>query len=285
MVIGTNKEKLSEESLSQLLNIHKTLRDPIHVDIKLTELEIAIIDTRRFQRLRSIKQLGPSYLVYNGATHTRFDHAIGTLHVAQMMLNRIDQNVRQYSDHPNRLGQYVTLLTRLCALLHDLAHIPFGHTLEDEGKLFPSQWKDKKRIKIFLGDNSEIGKIIVNYTNRSTLKRIRDILTAEDEEEIQELQYPIVADIVGNTICADLLDYLARDLYYSGIRGTYDERFLDYLIVQKLDGSEKQRLAITLFKPVKGDYRRDVVSELLHLLRLRYTLAERIYYHHAKIAA
>ncbi|MEE8132547.1 MAG: HD domain-containing protein, partial [Nitrososphaerales archaeon] len=168
----------------------------------------------------------------------------------------------------------MTLLTRLCALLHDLAHIPFGHTLEDEGKLFPSQWKDKKRIKIFLGDNSEIGKIIVNYINRSTLKRIRDILTAEDEEEIQELQYPIVADIVGNTICADLLDYLARDLYYSGIRGTYDERFLDYLIVQKLDGSEKQRLAITLFKPVKGDYRRDVVSELLHLLRLRYTLAE-----------
>ncbi|MDE1861280.1 MAG: hypothetical protein KGI33_00040 [Thaumarchaeota archaeon] len=273
----------SGTELDDLLKPLKVIRDPIHGDIRLTELESAVIDTREFQRLRTIQQLGPSSLVYNGATHTRFDHSIGAVDVTQYMINKININSKQYPDHFLPVDNYIVLLARLYALIHDVAHIAFGHTLEDEGKLFDSQWDDNKRIDVFLGENSEIGKRIIQYAGYKTLQHLKEILLAHSDDEIQRLEYPIVCDIVGNTICADLLDYLTRDMYYSGLKGTYDKRFLDYLTGQKYNN--KLRLVISLFKPMKDEYRRDVVSEIMHLLRLRYSLAERIYYHHTKIAA
>lgn len=59
------------------------------------------------------------------------------------------------------------MLTRITALLHDLAHIPFGHILEDEGFLFKGQWDDKERVEYFLGDKSTIGKIIIDTLNNN----------------------------------------------------------------------------------------------------------------------
>ncbi len=268
--------------IKRLLEPKKKIRDPVHKDIQVNHIDIEILDTSDFQRLRHVRQLGPSYLVYPGLQHTRFEHSLGTLHMAQKIIDAINSNPlteRKIEDG------YEILLIRLHALVHDLAHVPFGHTLEDEGKLYKSQWKDQKRIERYLGENSAIGKIIIKYAGDNCRKDLIAILKAEKDEEICNLKYPFAADIVGNTICADLLDYLRRDIYFAGLEEAYDERFLKYLIVRgDSDTEHKNRVAFILFGS-KGRIRRDNVSEILHLLRLRYSMGEKIYFHHAKISA
>lgn len=181
-------------------------------------------------------------------------------------------------------------------MLHDSGNIPFGHTLEDEGGLFGTQWSDE-RIKHFFSDSSDFGKAILGSKTlqalsmlgkermnaENVLKEIRDTLKCIELKKPEELERPYIADIVGNTLCADLLDYTKRDPYFSGITGAYDERLLSYLYITKF--AKKHRLVLRLIKPKTKEIRRDVLSELMDLLRLRYSLAEKIYYHHTKMAA
>ena len=302
-------EDKRNEVIRDLLSPHKTIRDAIHGDIMITRLETAIIDTKEFQRLRKIRQLGPTHLVYPSANHTRFEHSLGTLYMSQYLFEVTlknpfkDPRVTLYVDLPHftmhyppttvnyseaMITNYHVLLTRICALLHDLAHIPFGHTLENEGVLFDEQWEDIERVKYFLGDDSTIGKIIKEeltkkgLDGKEFLQEVREILTTKSED-VEKLFHPFVSDIINNTICGDLLDYLSRDLYFSGLKETYDKRFLSYFYIGMYNG--KPRLILRLLKPSTRKIRRDVFSETLHLLRLRYSLAEKVYYHHAKVSA
>ena len=281
------KDKDPEDQAGELLRPRKTFRDAVHGDIMVTKLELAVMDTEEFQRLGKMKQLGPSHLVYRCATHTRFDHSLGTLHMAQRLIDFIQKN--PFPDPKFSITNCHILMTRMCALLHDLVNVPFGHTLEDEGNLFKSQWADKKRVEHFLGIKSTIGKNIIQICDENGLdgkrflQEIRNILSADEEEDIEKLPYPFISDIVHNTICADLLDYVFRDVYFCGLKESYDERFLSYFYITTYD--EKWRLVLRLIKPTTRRLRRDVLSETLHLLRLRYSLAEKVYYHHAKVKA
>mgnify|MGYP001612548945 CR=1 FL=1 len=290
-------EKKNEEGKDllplRLLKPHKTIRDAVHGDVMLTDLEVNIIDTDCFQRLRGIRQLGTAHMVYPCAMHTRFDHAIGCLHVAEGLINRVNNN--PYSDI--KIDLYDRFLIRLTALLHDLAHVPFGHTLEDEGTLFKSQWNDEIRAEIFLGDQSVVGKIILQYEilqqlsnagqsqfkSTNVLKSLQEVIQAIEKHTVESLPRPYIGDIIGNTLCADLLDYIRRDLYFTGLDENYDDRFLSYLYVTNYE--RKPRLVLRLHKPSTKRIRRDVQSELLHLLRLRYSLAEKVYFHHTKISS
>jgi len=245
------------------------------------------MDTEEFQRLRKIRQLGPTNLVYPCANHTRFDHSLGTLYMAQHLIDLIKTN--PYPDPDFKFTDDHILLIRICALVHDLAHVPFGHTLEDEGNLVKPQWANEDRVEYFLGDRSTIGSRIIDtlkekdLDGRRFLREVRNILSAHTDEQVEKLDYPFVYDIVQNTICADLLDYIHRDLYFCGLREAYDPRFLSYFYITSYRG--KWRLVLRLVRPKERTLRRDVVSETLHLLRLRYSLAEKVYYHHAKIKA
>jgi HD superfamily phosphohydrolase len=111
------------------LDFEKRIRDPIHGDIELTSEEIQIVDTEQFQRLRGIRQLGPAYLVYPAATHTRFEHVLGTLYMAQKIINGVNANALR-----NRKEKVVSetgeRIIRVAALLHDVTHEPFGHSIE-----------------------------------------------------------------------------------------------------------------------------------------------------------
>ncbi len=276
-------EEFKDREIEGLLERpYKTIREPVHEDIQITRLEAEIIDTKSFQRLRRIRQLGATHLIYPGAMHTRFDHSLGTLHMAQKIVDTVNNNRDSYIS----IDAYPHLLIRLCALLHDVVCITFGHTLEDEGNLFPAQWKDKNRVETFLGGGSEIGQIIKSKAGSECLRDVKRVLEAQEEEEIKKLDYPYVADIVSNTLCADLLDYIKRDVYFTGIREAYDDRFLSYLVLKEDPEIKKPRLVLKLFKEKHNmkAMRRDVLSEVLHLLRLRYSLAEKVYYQHAKIA-
>ena len=124
----------------------KKITDPIHGEIYLTALEVAVLDSKPMQRLRRVRQLGTTHLVYPGATHTRFSHSLGALRVAQDLMDvalaqglgphPVEDLFREWqSKFPRKYERMVgeaTVLARLGALLHDLGHVPFGHTLEED---------------------------------------------------------------------------------------------------------------------------------------------------------
>lgn len=109
------------------------IRDPLHNLIAFDEKQFdqalwRVIQTPDFQRLRRIKQLGFSELVYPGATHTRFSHSLGVYHIAKRLLEIIRQ--KDESDYNSSFGRYA----KAAALLHDIGHGPFSHAFEDVGK-------------------------------------------------------------------------------------------------------------------------------------------------------
>jgi HD superfamily phosphohydrolase len=156
------------------------------------------------------------------------------------------------------------LMIRIAALLHDVTHIPFGHTLEDERRVLPRHDKDASRMDYFLRD-STMGDIL----RREGLQ--------DSVIEILKGAGDFKSDIAGGAISADLLDYLRRDTYFCGLSQNYDARVFESFVL------EGGRLVMNLEK--HGALRRDALSELVNLLRIRYTLSERVYFHHTKIAS
>ena len=241
----------------------KTLRDPVHKDIRLSPAELALIDTPGMQRLRGIRQLGAAFYVYPGAQHSRFEHSLGTCWMAKKIMASIEQ--RNDFAFPESEKRAVCL----ASLAHDITHIPFGHTFEDERKLMPRHDRSAMRYEYFL-ENGLAGKVLMN----SDAGRLALRILHPQKPMPEEKQY--LRQIVSGTICADLLDYLKRDNYFCGLSQEYDERVFHYFTI---DGGE---LRLALHR--HGLFRRDALSEITNLLRIRYVLSERVYYHHAKIA-
>lgn len=260
----------------------KRIRDPVHGDIELTAEEMRVIDTEQFQRLRGIKQLGPAYLVYPAANHTRFEHALGTLHMAQKITDGVNKNSERNRDKI-AIEAESSRITRLAALLHDVTHEPFGHSIEDTLRL-RERHDTRTRFKAALNEASEIGTILAD---RGILDQIVLVLCAKEDDEVAALRdadcsprvSPYMSDIINNTICADLLDYVRRDTQTTGIAFAFDPRIFDFFEVDPTS----LRLAIRIEH--KGRYRTAVMSEILNILRARYTLAERLIFHHATQAA
>jgi hypothetical protein len=238
----------------------KVIRDAVWGDIEVGAAALSLLDTPEMQRLRGVKQLGTASLVYPSAVHTRFEHALGTLHLAGRILDALA--ARRPRVLPRRLRE----ATMLAALLHDVTHIPFGHTFEDERRLFPRHDTPARALR-FLRSGA-LGRAL----EKTGLRPEVESTLAGDPPA------PLMADVVRGTIGADLLDYLARDAYFCGLSGRYDARLFRYF-----DRSPAGRLALAVTK--EGLVRSDAVSEVSNLLWLRYSLSERVYYHHAKIAA
>src|SRR5438477_3894461 len=108
----------------------KIVRDPLWNNIAVDPLAIRLIDTPAFQRLRYVRQLGLAFLVYPGATHSRFEHALGTYHLARRTLTLFEEH-----DDYAAIGRDECMIVRIAALLHDIGHYPFSHALEEIGAL------------------------------------------------------------------------------------------------------------------------------------------------------
>jgi len=192
------EEKVIEdasENDEDIFNPKKTIRIAVSGDVILTGLEVKIIDTESFQRLRKFRQLGTSYLVYPSANHTRFEHSLGVLQKTQEMIDYIQKNQHSDKDQKNISLDQIRI-ARLAALLHDIANIPFGHTLEDETKVVGTYQEDEDRIKLYLDPDKEIGKILVKYLNSEDYKLLLNILIAEKEyEKLGENAF--IADIIS----------------------------------------------------------------------------------------
>src|SRR3990172_1122062 len=174
------------------------IRDPVHGYIELSPQEVAVLDTRVVQRLRGIKQLANTHLVFPGATHTRFEHSLGTLAVASRMAARI----------PSLKGNAEAMANlRLAGLLHDLGHGPFSHVSEDiVARIVGSPKFNTVAIAVQAARLDE--------PLRSALGHRADaVLDLMDRGEKQSVTY----DILDGPLDADKLDYLVRDSHYCGV--------------------------------------------------------------------
>lgn len=300
-----------------LLRPRKTITDPIHGDVHINVIEGMFLDSPPMQRLRRVRQLGTTHLVYPGANHSRFSHALGTLRVAQDLLDAVVDNrngprpqrnlfdewdatserrveteageVLTFSDFDLELAR-VTVLARLGALLHDMCHVPFGHTIEDDLGVLDAHDYNLKRFERFWAELPDELQEPLAATDPQFVPQLKLLILSKKMAEkgprnhdANAHQYPFVADIVGNTICADLIDYLERDHAHTGLPVALGHRFTNDFYVSPSDEVHfPARMVIQITRD--GHERPDVVTELLKFLRYRYELSERVLVHHAKLA-
>lgn len=168
----------------------KTIRDPIHGTIPLKEVELELIDTPQFQRLRRIKQNGLCYLIYPAMNSTRFEHSLGVMYLAGKMADHLEL----YDDEKGML--------RVSALLHDIGHCAFSHT-SDEILMRGGDSHEKNSSRIIM--KSEISDILKSHGMAP--KEVSDLASGEGN----------LGKIISSEIDADKMDYLIRDSYYAGV--------------------------------------------------------------------
>lgn len=165
------------------MEIHKVIRDSVHGDIALTEPEVAILDTPQMQRLRRIRQLTFCHFVYPGANHTRFEHSLGTLHIAGKIANYLG-----VEEGP----------LRAAALIHDIGHMPFSHGLEG----------------VVRASHEDVAKSMLKS---GQMKDLLGGLGYDTKELLRLASGEGAGKIISSQIDADRMDYLLRDAHYTGV--------------------------------------------------------------------
>ena len=169
---------------------HEVVRDPLWNNIRLEPQALAVLDTPAVQRLRYVRQLGHAFLVYPGATHTRFEHALGAYHLARRVVTELGQ-----LDTDEGFG------IRLAALLHDIGHYPFSHALEEAGlphheRLAERHLQSGELAKVVDGLGISSDRLLALIQGKSTSR---------------------LASLVSGSIDVDKLDYLSRDATMCGV--------------------------------------------------------------------
>lgn len=269
----------------------KIIRDNLHGDIEFYPEEMRLLHTAGFERLHGCRQLGLSHLIYPSAKHSRFEHVLGVMHVATQIAKRI-QAQGQFFDK-DKAGERLIRILRFAALLHDMGHVPFGHTLEDEMPIIPRHDKPSAGDTGPSRMDKAVAEVLRESGNEDYQEPVRQVLlaidTSKDDSKLEQLvqnkkvepAYLVLADIVGNTICADLLDYIKRDHMMTGIRATYDDRIFRYFGVGEYRGLT--RVVLHLVK--SGRVRNDALADLLDILKLRYNLSDKVLFHPKKCSA
>lgn len=252
---------------------YSVVRDPVHGDIYLTAEELAVLDTPQMQRLRGVKQLGSADLVYPGARHTRFEHSIGTLHLSQHIVDAVNRAAAQSPREHLAIAPEEARVIRMAALVHDVTHIPFGHHVEDQAGLM-HRHDSAPRYERMLGPSTELGRVLAK------LGLARDVLAVLTPPGPGRAEVPNYwRQINSDTICSDILDYLLRDAYFTGLAIGIDLRLASHFKIDRASGN----LYVDLAK--HNLLREDILSEIVRMLEARYYFSERVYYHHAKVAA
>lgn len=206
----------------------KKIYDPVHGFIRFNEWEGKLIDSLPFQRLHSLHQLGIAYLVYPGATHTRFEHSLGVMELASRIFDQVASQSpfsQEAVDYP-----YWRQIVRLAALTHDLGHLPFSHVAEKAllGKEGHEKWTMEIIKSSFLSPLwEEMKKHFPGHTIEEDLIKI-----SVGEKKLQDLGLhysfsfweKIVCEIIsGDFFGADRMDYLIRDAKCTGVAyGLFD---------------------------------------------------------------
>lgn len=188
-----------------LLKEEKVFKDPVHKYIYVQDQTIwDLINTKEFQRLRRVRQLGTCFLTFHGAEHSRFSHSLGVYEITRRIVSQFVRN--QYEDWPKE----ERLLCLCAALLHDVGHGPFSHSIERTFGTRHEEWS----CRIILGD-TEVNRVL-RRVSAAFPRQVADVIAKTYEREI-------VVSLVSSQLDADRMDYLLRDAYFTGVNyGMFD---------------------------------------------------------------
>jgi len=197
----------------------KIIRDPVHnivpfEDDDCDKLLLRLINTKEFQRLRRIKQLGLSQLVFPGADHSRFAHSIGVMHLARRMLDHVSRLCPECVDDDQRA------VVLAAALLHDVGHGPFSHAFEK----ITGDKHEKRTLEIITTTGTEVNDVLTEF-DPELPDHLKVFFDEDLEEEAREgaIVPPYLTQIVSSQLDADRFDYLLRDSYSTGAEyGRFD---------------------------------------------------------------
>ena len=230
------------------------LRDPIWNNIRVDELTLQLVDTDVFQRLRYVRQLGLAFLVYPGATHSRFEHALGAYHLARATLALLSER-----EGLGGADSEEQAIVRAAALLHDVGHYPFSHALEEIGQL---HHEDVARPLITKG---AVAEILSRSIGPSAPGRILALIRGTSDSPLQGL--------ISGSLDLDKIEYLKRDAFMCGV--PYGEIDVDRLTnsMMLIEDPDTGRPAIGVRE--KG------LSALESLLFAKYQMYRNVYWQHA----
>jgi hypothetical protein len=228
------------------------IRDPLWNNIAVDPLGMRLVDTPAFQRLRYVRQLGLAFLVYPGATHSRFEHALGTYHLARRALALLDERGALAG-----ISKVDCFTVRIAALLHDIGHYPFSHALEEIGALHHEE------VARPLITDGAVADALRSAMSHDTPDQIMALIRGESPSPLQRL--------ISGSLDLDKLDYLRRDAFMCGVPyGEIDvDRLMNSLTV--VQGDKGAEIGIV----EKG------LSALESLLFARYQMYRNVYWHHA----
>jgi len=239
----------------------RVIRDPLWNTIRLDPTAVRIIDTSAFQRLRYIRQLGLAHLVYPGATHTRFDHALGVYHLTRAALRYL----KERDPVPPEVWEGEDLIP-YAGLLHDIGHYAFSHALEE---LEPEQLP---------GDHEAVSS---HFFQSPELRSALEALGAEAADRIYGLirgtdSLPL-RGLVSGSLDLDKMEYLRRDARFCGVPyGEVDvDRLIQGLVLLPDPGSGQYEVGVT----------EKAVASLESLLFAKYQMFRNVYWHHGVRAA
>ena len=229
------------------------IRDPLWDNIRVDRPALLALDTPTVQRLRYIRQVGHTFLVYPGATHTRFEHALGAYHLTRRAISALEE-----------LGEIAPatqddcLAVKMAALLHDIGHYPVSHALEEAGFL------SHETLGVAKLSQGELGDRLVEIGGRDFPATVGALITGVSRSPLQGL--------ISGSIDLDKVDYLSRDARMCGVPyGTVD--------VDRLLSS------LTLVEVKPGIFEVGVqekgISALESLLFAKYQMYRNVYWHHA----
>jgi uncharacterized protein len=231
----------------------EVIRDPLWDNIRLDRPALLALDTPTVQRLRYVRQVGHSFLVYPGATHTRFEHALGAYHLTRRAIAALDEIGEL---EPSREEDW--LAVRMAALLHDIGHYPFSHALEEAG--FPSH----EMLGVRKLAEGELGDCLVEIGGEAFPRVVGELIAGKSRSPLQGL--------ISGTIDLDKVDYLSRDARMCGVPyGTVDvDRLLSSLTLVEVENGHWE-----VGIQEKG------ISALESLLFAKYQMYRNVYWHHA----
>jgi len=179
------------------LTDEKVFKDPIHSFVRVTDMLIwQLIEAPEFQRLRRIRQLGGTHIVYPTAEHSRFSHSLGVYFIARRMIDVLNKQGTKFNESDR-------MLILCAALLHDLGHGPYSHSFESvlgiDHEVFT------RRILL---EDTRINQLLESYESGFSQK-VSDVI---------EKTYPdrLIVSLISSELDADRLDYLLRDSYFTG---------------------------------------------------------------------
>lgn len=230
----------------------EVVRDPLWNNIGIDAQALAVLDTTPFQRLRYVRQLGHAFLVYPGATHTRFEHALGTYHLARRALGVLHDRGSLAGVPPDEPA-----VIRLAALLHDIGHYPFSHALEEAGL---SSHESLARGHLA---HAELAAALAATGIPDATERIAALIAGTSASPLHGL--------IAGALDLDKIEYLTRDAHMCGVPyGTVDvDRLLHSLVL--VHGGDRSTIGLH----EKG------LSALESLLFAKYQMYRNVYWHHA----